>query len=75
MEGSCNYFLLLLLCELDEVNSIARNTDGQVWILLRVFHCVQERCTLKDIDINVVALLTEIPIEDSCEVAAALLIA
>lgn len=44
---------LLFLGELDEVHSVARHADGELGILLGVFHCIIEEVTVEDVDVEV----------------------
>ena len=42
VHGSCDYLILLYLCQLDEVYGISGYTDGKLRIFLRVCLCVQK---------------------------------
>ena len=63
MEGTRNDLVLLLLGERVEVHGIAGNADGQLRILLGVSLSVEQRLTIEDVDVQVVATLLGVSVE------------
>ena len=59
MSLTCDNVELLLASKVDELNSVATYTDGEVSILwlLRMFHSVLELVYAKYVDIQVVSTL------------------
>ena len=51
--GARDHVELLFTCELDEVHGVARNTDGELRVLLGVFHCIVEEIAVEDIHVEV----------------------
>ena len=73
MEGSGNYFLLLLTGELVEVYGIARNSDGEVGVRLGILIRLHKHLAVKHVYVDVVRLLCKISvkyIDTGCEVAS-----
>lgn len=46
MKCSCNHFLLLFTRELDKINSISRNTNCKLGMILWMFHCIKKCITI-----------------------------
>ena len=75
MAGTCDNVELLLLGQVDELDRVAGNTDGEVGVLLLlgVLHGVQQLLGAKDVDVQVVGPLSEIAGEDGNQVVHPLL--
>ena len=43
------------MCELDEVNRIATDADGELRVFLRVLHGIDEQFAVEDVDVEVVS--------------------
>ena len=65
----------MLTAELDEVYGIARDTDRQLRIVLRVYHSILEHLTIQDIHIEVVCTLGEVAVHHRDEVLILLALA
>ena len=46
---------LLLACELHEVHSITADADGELRILLRMLHCVEQEVAIEHVHIDVLS--------------------
>ena len=68
MEGSCDNVILLLLGELDEVNRITGNSDGELRIVLGMLLCIEKCLTVEYINVEVMTALYGIAIEKTNEV-------
>ena len=64
MEGAADNFSLLLPRELVEVDSITRNTDGEVWIKIGIFVSLDKLLLIEDVYVDVMRVLLEIAVED-----------
>ena len=62
MAGTCDNVELLLLGQVDELDRVAGNTDGEVGVLLLfgVLHGVQQLFHAKDVDVQVVGTLVKV---------------
>mmetsp|Transcript_16804 Transcript_16804/g.46970 ORF Transcript_16804/g.46970 Transcript_16804/m.46970 type:complete len:218 (+) Transcript_16804:251-904(+) len=74
MERAVEHLLLLLLCQLDEMDGIARHPDGQVRIVVGVLHGIEEHVAVEDINVDVMPTIEEVAIYNVGEVGVALLI-
>ena len=68
MEGTGNNLVLLLLRQLDKVNSVTGNTDGQLGILLRMCLSVQQGLLGEDVDIQMVAALLNVAVQQGNQI-------
>ena len=77
MAGTRNNIQLLLLGQVDELDRVAGDTDGEVGVLLLlgVLHGVQQLFHAKDIDVQVVGTLVKVAVHDLYEVGDALVLA
>ena len=74
MEGTGDYFELVFAAELDEVDGIAGDADGQLRIVFRVFHRVKEHLAVEDVDVEMVSALGEVSVHHANEVFNAFLV-
>lgn len=63
MEGARNDLHLLVARELAEVHGVAAHTDGEVRVLLRVFHSVHKHLPVEHVDVDVVASLGKVAVQ------------
>ena len=77
MAGACPHVQLLLAGQVDELDSVAGNADGEVGVLflLRVLHGVQQLLLAKDIHVQVVCALIEVAIQYLHQILHALVLA
>ena len=70
MLGSCDNVKLLLACEVDELDRVARNTDCKVCVLglFGMFHTILKLFNAENIYIKVVSALVKVAVEDMPEV-------
>ena len=52
-DGTRDHVELLFARELDEVHSVTRNADGELRVLLGVFHCIVEEIAVEDVHVEV----------------------
>src|SRR5574344_1234923 len=55
-EGSGDNLLLLLSSKLNKVDSITRNTNCKLWILLRMIHGINQYFSIQNININMMSI-------------------
>ena len=77
MAGTCDNVELLLLGQVDELDRVAGDTDGEVGVLLLlgVLHGVQQLFHAKDVDVQVVGTLVKVAVHDLHQVGDALVLA
>ena len=68
MERTIDHVELLLSAEPDEIHRVTGDPNRQLRIPLGVIHRVHECFTIEDVDVDVVALLGEIPIEQPSQI-------
>ena len=68
VDGTMDNVVLLLLGELDEVYGVAGNADGQLRILFRVVHRVEQRFALEHVHVQVMAVLREVAVQQRNQV-------
>ena len=54
VEGTVEDVQLLLMCQFDEVDGIAADTDSEVRVVLRVLHRVLKSVAVEHVDVGVV---------------------
>ena len=62
MNRSLNYFFLLFSRQFDEVNRVTGDPNGKLRILLRMLHRVDEKLSIKDIDIDMVSAFGKVAV-------------
>ena len=72
MEGTADDLTLLLAGELVEVDSVARNADGQVGVILGVLIRLHQRLAVEHVDVDVVRTLCKVAVQNVDEVIDAL---
>ena len=77
MAGACQHVQLLLTGQVDELDGVAGNADGEVGVLflLGVLHGVQQLLLAKDIHVQVVCALIEVAIQYLHQILHALVLA
>ena len=58
----------MLAAESDEVHSVTGNADCELWILLRVLHCILKHLSVENVHIEVVCTLCEVTVHHCDEV-------
>src|SRR5215813_3696598 len=71
VERAVDYIELLLACESHKVNSVSRNANRQMRVLLWVVHRVQQRVTIQHVHIHVIAGYTEKRVQHSGQIGNA----
>lgn len=74
VEGAGDYLILLLLSELHKVHRIARDTHRQLRIKLGMLLCIEERFSIKHIDVEMLAVLHNVAVKKGNEVADGVLL-
>ena len=77
MAGTGDDIHLLLAGQVDELDGVAGDTDGEVCVLLLlgVLHSVDELLLAEDIDVQVVCALVEVAVHDLHQILNALALA
>ena len=77
MAGTSNNVHLLFAGQVNELDGIAGNTDGEVGVLflLRVLHGVDQLFSAKDVDVQVVGALVKVAVHNLDQVLNALALA
>lgn len=68
MEGAVDNIQLLFAGEFDEVDGIARDADGKLWVEFGVLHGIKQYILVNDIDVDVVSALIKVAVQQSHEV-------
>ena len=71
VEGTVNDIKLLLTCQLNKVNRITGNANRQLRILLRMLHGVNKLCTVENVNIQMMSLISHISIQQCNEICDA----
>ena len=69
VEGALDDLLLLLSGQAVEVDRVARDTDGETGIFLRVFHGVLQGGPVHHVHVQVVGPLAEVAVQNGDQVA------
>src|SRR5512139_1144682 len=64
VEGAIDDVHLLLAGQPHEVHRVARHSDRQARIFLRMIHCIDQRLAVQHVDIHVIAGRAEEAVED-----------
>ena len=59
---------LMLAAQLDEVHSVTRYTDCQLWILLGVLHSIHKHLAVQYVHVKVVSILCEVTVHQGNKV-------
>ena len=68
VEGSRDNLVLLLLCELDEVNRVAAYSDGKLGVLLGVRLRVEKRFAGENVNVKMMSALLDVSVKERYEV-------
>ena len=68
VETAGDNFQLMLTAQLDEIDSITRDTDGELGIFLRMFHRVFQHFAVQHVHVQVVRSLYEITVHHRYQV-------
>ena len=63
VEGAADHILLLLARQPDEVDGVARHTNGKLRILVRMLHRVFERFLIDHVQVHVESAVIEIHVD------------
>lgn len=74
VEGAANDLHLLLAREAHEVDGVARDTDGELGVLLGVLHGILQSLAREHVHVEVVRALVEVAVEERGEVGHAVLV-
>ena len=68
MHGAADNFQLLLVGERREVDCVAGDTDRQLRVLFRMIHRIEQGLSQDNIDVDVVAAVGEITVEQIAQI-------
>src|SRR5690554_6048327 len=74
MESTGNYFFLLFWGQLDKVNSITGYPDSQLWVFLRMFHCIQQGLPVQHVHVQVMGILDKITVKNRDQITDLILL-